>query len=262
MKISITVLAIAIVFLTSCVTKSKYQELDIERQNLLLEHDSLKEENEKIKKDLKELKEENQRISIRNEELSALNRQLVEKNKELSEKILGQKRKSMNLEKELVEKTEKLEKLSHTHRKLTEDLKEEIAEGNVKIQELRGMLKVNVVSEILFKSGSHDISGEGERVLAKVADSLKNITDKRIEIQGHTDDRKITGSLKKKYPTNWELSAARATTVVRILQDNGVDPEKLSAAGYGEYHPETSNETPEGRQQNRRIEIVLLPLMD
>src|SRR5208282_3813798 len=88
---------------------------------------------------------------------------------------------------------------------------------------------------------------------------LKQVTDKRISIEGHTDNMPISDALKDKYPTNWELSTARATTVARFLQEKGgIDPTLLSAVGYGEYHPIASNDTVEGRAKNRRIEIVLL----
>jgi chemotaxis protein MotB len=87
------------------------------------------------------------------------------------------------------------------------------------------------------------------------------VKDKAISIEGHTDDVPIGAELSKQYPTNWELSAVRATTVARYLQENiGIDPGLLSAIGYGEYQPVTSNESEEGRAKNRRIEIVLVPM--
>ncbi len=96
-------------------------------------------------------------------------------------------------------------------------------------------------------------------MLLQVADVLKKLTDKQILIQGHTDNVPIGGVLKEKYPTNWELSVDRATHVVRFLQEKGgVPPEMLVAAGYGPYRPVASNESDDGRSQNRRIEIVLL----
>ena len=89
-------------------------------------------------------------------------------------------------------------------------------------------------------------------------DILKSVTDKAIRIEGHTDNVKIGGVLAQKYPTNWELSAARAVNVTRFLQAQGLNPEDLGAVAYGENKPVADNETPEGRAQNRRIEINLV----
>jgi chemotaxis protein MotB len=90
---------------------------------------------------------------------------------------------------------------------------------------------------------------------------LKDVKDKRIQVEGHTDNVRIVSSLKKKFPTNWELSTARATEVVRYLQEaGGIAPKLLSATGYSEYQPVAPNDTDEGKHKNRRIEIVLLPL--
>ncbi len=102
----------------------------------------------------------------------------------------------------------------------------------------------------------------GKKVLDKVVAILKEVKDKRIQIEGHTDNAKIMGSLKKKFPTNWELSTARATEVARYIQEaGGIDPKLLSATGYSEYQPVAANNTEEGKHKNRRIEIVLLPLL-
>jgi chemotaxis protein MotB len=91
---------------------------------------------------------------------------------------------------------------------------------------------------------------------------LKDVKDKRIQVEGHTDNVKIFSSGKSMYPTNWELSVARATQVVRYLQEQGgLDPKLLSATGYSEYQPVAPNDTDEGKAKNRRIEIVLLPLL-
>jgi len=94
-------------------------------------------------------------------------------------------------------------------------------------------------------------------VLKRVVDILKNLKDKAIIVEGHTDNVQIRGSLAQVYPTNWELSAARAINVARYLQQQGISPELLKAVACGEYKPIADNSTPEGRQKNRRIAIVL-----
>ena len=137
----------------------------------------------------------------------------------------------------------------------------EIDDNQVQITQMADKLKVSIVDKILFASGESEISPEGLKVLKRVGDILKKSADKIVRVEGHTDNIPIKGRLQKKFPTNWELSTARATNVVRFLQDEvGMVPERLESVGMGEYHPVSENETKEGRAQNRRIEIMLLPL--
>ena len=100
---------------------------------------------------------------------------------------------------------------------------------------------------------------EGLAVLQRVIEILKGVRDKAIRIEGHTDNVKIGGSLTRKYPTNWELSAASALPVTRYLEKQGIDPTLLAAVAYGEYKPLADNGTAEGRAKNRRIAIILQP---
>jgi chemotaxis protein MotB len=154
---------------------------------------------------------------------------------------------------------EKVQKLSKTYEDLLVKMKGEIAKGEITISELKGKLTVNMVDAILFDSGKSEVKPEGLAVLQKVISILKDVTDKAIRVEGHTDNVQIIGALAKKFPTNWELSAARAINVARFLQDQGIDPAILSAVAYGEYKPVAANDTPEGKQKNRRIEIILAP---
>jgi chemotaxis protein MotB len=156
-----------------------------------------------------------------------------------------------------------LEQTTATFDTLVADLKGEIAEGQVKITRLRDRLTVNLVDRILFESGSTVINPRGQQVLRKVAEVLRPIADKRVQIEGHTDNVPIAAGLAARFPSNWELSVVRATVVARFLQDQGgLDPARLVATGYGQYRPLAPNDTPEGRAQNRRIEIVLVPATD
>jgi chemotaxis protein MotB len=117
------------------------------------------------------------------------------------------------------------------------------------------------VDKILFPSGESAISPEGLKVLERIGNILKNAQGKAVRVEGHTDNVPIGGNLKSKFPTNWELSTARAVNVIRLLQEKvGMDPKRLEAAGLGEYRPVAPNDTREGRAQNRRIEIYLLPV--
>ncbi len=160
------------------------------------------------------------------------------------------------------EKAEQLEKASQTYKDLLTKLETEIQEGQIQITEMKNRLTMTMVDKIIFPSGSAEISKKGKSVLAKVTGILKDVKDKRIQVEGHTDNVPIVSSLRKKFPTNWELSTERATQVVRYLQETGgLDPAMPSATGYSEYQPVASNDTDAGKLKNRRIEIILLPLL-
>jgi len=117
-----------------------------------------------------------------------------------------------------------------------------------------------MVEKVLFNSGQALVKPEGLNVLKNVSDVLKNVDDKQIRIEGHTDNVPIGVKIKDKFPTNWELSTARATNVVRyFIEKGGVNRENLEAVGYADTRPVASNETDEGRTANRRIEIALFP---
>ncbi len=162
------------------------------------------------------------------------------------------------LEAELLAREARLAEIQGTYDELVGKLEDEIRRGEVKISELNGKLTVNVVDNILFDSGQAVIKPAGIKLLQQIGDVLKSTIDKNVQVEGHTDNVPIRGALANVYPSNWELSTARATTVLHFLQDKiGIRGERLSAVGYGEYQPVASNATAEGRAQNRRIQIVL-----
>ncbi len=161
-----------------------------------------------------------------------------------------------------VEKEEELLIRSKVYENLATELRKEIAAGQVKLKEIGGRLTVTLLDKILFPSGSAEINTQGKDILKRLGGKLKGVEEKQIQVEGHTDNVPIGPSLQGQFPTNWELSTQRATQVVRYLeQEVGIDPKLLSAVGYSEFRPVATNETPEGRQQNRRIEIVLIPVM-
>lgn len=155
-------------------------------------------------------------------------------------------------------KDEKVKEVSNTYEKLLQNMKSEIALGQVTISELKGKLTVNMEAAILFDSGKAEVKDDGLEILLKIVETLKSVKDKAIRIEGHTDNVQISGALSRVFPTNWELSAARAINVARYLQQQGLDPAVLSAAAYAEYKPVADNATKEGRAKNRRIEITLV----
>jgi chemotaxis protein MotB len=160
-------------------------------------------------------------------------------------------------------KTGELEQLKGTADKLQAQMKEEIAKGDVRLSESGGKLRVDLVDKILFESGEAQISRRGEGVLARVGAVLAQIDDKQIQVSGHTDNLPLGEKLTATFPTNWELSAARAVTVVRFLSEKaGVPPQRMVASGYGEWSPIATNKSGSGRARNRRIEILLTPTLD
>ena len=154
---------------------------------------------------------------------------------------------------------EQARKASSVYQSLLEKMKSEISQGQVTITDLKGRLTVTIVDSILFDPGKAEVKKGGREILGKVISILKDVSDKSIRIEGHTDNVQISRALAQRYPTNWELSAARAINVARFLQDQGIDPGNLSSVAYGEWKPVATNDTAEGKAKNRRIEIVLVP---
>ena len=154
----------------------------------------------------------------------------------------------------LAEEKSKLQRRSAEYEALASSLDKEIKAGQITISELQGKVTLRMAEKVLFPSGSATISADGKKALDKVADAFKSVQGRIIRVEGHTDNVPIHTD---RFPSNWELSAARAISVVRYLQARGVDPGLLGAAGYAEYQPIAPNDTPEGRAQNRRIEISL-----
>jgi chemotaxis protein MotB len=159
------------------------------------------------------------------------------------------------------QKEAEIAQVRSTYDELVKDMQAEIAQGQIQITRLADRLSVSMVDRILFPSGEAGITPAGLRVLRRVGNVLKNTQGKTIRVEGHTDNVAISQNLRGTFPTNWELSTARASNVVRFLQDSvGIDPERLQAVGLSQFHPIASNATAQGRSQNRRIEIALLPL--
>jgi chemotaxis protein MotB len=122
-----------------------------------------------------------------------------------------------------------------------------------------GKVYISLSDKLLFKSGAANVEKKGEEALQKVAEVLNKNQDVSIAIEGHTDNVPVKTAI---YKDNWDLSAARATNVVRLLTSFGMDAKRLTAAGKAEFFPIASNDTPEGKAKNRRTEIVLTPKLD
>jgi chemotaxis protein MotB len=131
--------------------------------------------------------------------------------------------------------------------------------GRLSVSIVRGRMVINLPQDILFASGSADLGAQGRETLAEIASVLSEFDDRKFQVEGHTDDDPISTA---QFPSNWELSAGRALSVVKLLVDRGVSPELVSGAAFGEFQAVATNETAEGKRLNRRIEIVMLPNLD
>jgi chemotaxis protein MotB len=151
-----------------------------------------------------------------------------------------------------------LDELSRSKSMLEQKLSQEINDKQIKLQMMEKGLVITVVGDLLFDSGKSKIRTEAYPLLDKVSAILRdNMAQFNVGIEGHTDNVPIKHS---GWKSNWELSTSRALSVLHYLvKDQGISPERLSAIGYGEYRPVASNDSRDGRKQNRRVEIVILP---
>jgi chemotaxis protein MotB len=149
--------------------------------------------------------------------------------------------------------------VSQSQKSLEDQMRRAMESKDVTISELQGKLTVSILDRILFDSGEAQLKPEGQAVLRRIADVLEQYPRRQIHVVGHTDNVPIRASSRGRYSSNWELSTARATAAVRFLSEQAhVDPRRLGAVGYGEFHPLADNATAEGRSRNRRIAVVVL----
>lgn len=263
--------------LNGCVSQGTYRLKENEAKGLSGELGDLKQQfgklsadNSALKAEFDNLKAEAAGLAKENQALtkdkSELEQVLKAKSDTLSKNISDLRQKVDDLQAENRKlgdeiatlqkaKEEKLKEVSNTYEHLLENMKSEIAQGQVTISELKGKLTVNMEAAILFDSGKAVVKPDGIAILLKMVPTLKEVKDKSIRIEGHTDNVPINTA---QFPSNWELSAARAINVAKYLQEQGLDPANLSAAAFSEFKPVADNATKEGRAKNRRIEITLV----
>jgi chemotaxis protein MotB len=271
----------ALVSALGCVSSGKYQErltdidklknnvssLEVTLKQKESELAKLNEEYEDVKKHDLAISEDNRNLNdILKAKKDELNKIIAELRAKLADgevEIFSLQKHMDELSQEkaqaIAEKEKSIAGLKKTYDSMVGAMQEEVEKGEVTITQLKDKLTLSMVEAILFDSGSSKVKKNGEKVLDRVAEILKKVTDKQIRIEGYTDNVPIGGALAEKFPTNWELSTARATNVVRYLQRDGIDPQLLGACGYSEYRPIALNNTEEGKAKNRRIEVVLTP---
>ncbi len=153
-----------------------------------------------------------------------------------------------------------IDELQKAKNELEDRLKNEISDKEVTVERLQKGLVITFVAEVLFDSGKAELRKESFSKLDKIVSVIQDVVpDLNVGIEGHTDNVPIKHS---GWKTNWELSSHRALSVLYYATEHGVNPLRLAATGYGEYHPVGSNDAKEGQQKNRRVEIVILPKVD
>jgi len=183
------------------------------------------------------------------------NKQLAEENRLTSTRLA-----------ELEKRLSQLESERNKARVEADNLQRELAQlaekEKLSLQKLDKYTVLTLPNNLVFGSGSTQLSNEGISVLAKIADIFKRYPDYEIRVEGHTDNKQIKPEFQHRFLTNWELASARATTVVRhLIATHKMDPRKLGAVGYGEHRPTAGNETEQGRAKNRRVEFHIYPVM-
>jgi len=238
--------------------RGKLQELNIQLSQLTQSRDSCYQQ-------IKRLEEERKRSQeLFDERLRGLEEEKIKTEQSLAaarkrEEALGSElEQARSRLRQLIEAREKdVQEVTRLKAELTEELKGHIAAGKVLIAEEKRGLVIALVGVVPLRSEGVIVRPEDKPMLSKVARILKKYADREILIEGHTDDAPIASS--SRFSSNWELSTARATAILRYLEEKeGISAKRLSAAGYGEYRPLATNATPEGREKNRRVEIVIL----
>lgn len=242
------------ILLGACVSKGTYLELE---SDLIETQRSAEMTNANliaVQAQKTDLEDEYAKLQFENNTLQDRNTSLNERVENLSDQLKN--------EKTLVEEQDQvIQELQYTRQRIEAGLKEQIASQEIRIEEMEGKLKVTFVDKILFDSGSARINPRGRESLSDFARSFADNNGQKIVVEGHTDNVPVGSALRSRYPSNWELSTARATAVVRFLvEEAGLTPDRMAASGYGSYRPLAANDTEDGRSQNRRIEIILVPV--
>lgn len=256
--------------LSGCVSKKQFTQLQSDYKNLDKEYQDAKMKLVACGTKSKSLEERLAEAQKANEELKASYAALqgsldksIQQNSQGNvniSKLVDEINASNKFIKQLVEAKDKSDSLNMVlTNNLTRSLTREEMQ-DVDIQVLKGVVYISLSDNMLYKSGSYEISERAGETLSKIAKIIMDYKDYEVLVEGNTDTDPIS---RPNIRNNWDLSALRASSVVQALQNTyGVDPRRLSAAGRGEYNPIASNDTPEGKQRNRRTQIIITPKLD
>jgi chemotaxis protein MotB len=245
--IGVTVLAAGLIA-SGCVSSGKFKKMETQKNS---EITALKQEKSTLEGQKKSLEEQKAALEKGTSDLKNELASLQETKSGMEAEVGSLKQEKAALEAASQQQQQQYEAL-------VKGLSSEVEKGQLQVRQYQNMLSVDLAEQIFFDSGRATLKSGGKDVLKKVGNALKDYENKIIRVVGHTDTVPIAKSLQGTFPTNWDLSVARASNVVRHLQEVGVPPERMIPAGRAEYDPVAPNDTPEGRQKNRRIEIMLI----
>lgn len=261
---------VAVMPLTSCVTNKKYAELNSKYEALNREYNDTKLDlaqcNSNTKNLNRMLADQRDRYQELRDDYAALQGSLDQSLKQSTQgsvniaKLVDEINASNRYIKQLVDAKSKSDSLNMVlTNNLTRSLsRDELRDVDIKV--LKGVVYISLADNMLFKTGSYEVSSRAMETLSKIAKIIMDYGDYDVLVEGNTDDVPIS---RTNIRNNWDLSALRASSVVQVLQnDFGVNPARLSAAGRGEYNPVADNDTAEGRQLNRRTQIIVTPKLD
>lgn len=224
-RVAVVALLSVVLLGSGCVTQSTFDELEAQRGELQAQ-------NARLEGDVAMLRDEN---AVLTESLATAENALADSRLEVMS-------------------------LTGTFDELVGELRQEVASGQIQIARVAEGISLNVSEELLFRSGEVQPNAAGRELLARVAQRIQS-EESTVWVEGHTDDIRVGKRLRDRYPTNWELAAARATAVVRVLVDSGVAPTRMRAVSRGPFAPVAPNDTEASRAKNRRTEIILRPLV-
>ena len=280
---TLTITILPLIFLSACVSSGKHEaalaELDTLHQSLGSAQEEINRNQQQMEQTAQELDATRMQNAMAQEEINRNQQQIKKTEQELEsarmqvvtavDELMKLEARKQNLQEELSESQAQMATLrsienetrrrNQIYEQFVNRLKTMIDGGQLTVSIEQGRIVINLPNNVLFKSGSANLNPEGEEALTQIASVLSQFSDRRFQIEGHTDNKPIKSA---RFPSNWELSTSRALTVVHLLTDMDVVPENISAAGFGEFRPRADNETEEGRQLNRRIEIIMLPNLD
>ncbi len=255
---------------TSCTTNKKYAELQGKYDSLQTDYNSTREDlincnadTRNLQQQLETARQNNAELKKGMAELKAVLDKSMDANAQGSvniAKLVDEINASNKYIKQLVDAKSKSDSLNIAlTNKLTRSLStDELKEVDVKV--LKGVVYISLADNMLFKTGSYEINSRAMETLSKIAKIIKDYKDYDVLVEGNTDNVPIS---RPNIRNNWDLSDLRASSVVQVLQnDFGIDPQRMTAAGRGEYNPIASNDTELGRQRNRRTEIIITPKLD
>lgn len=254
-KTSLILLLFSLFLFSSCVSTKKYQMSLAREQSLLARNEQLGNQIIDLKGQIENMQRENARLI----------KQIDDAMKQTADATGAASMTQKQLEAEQ-KRLMDLQKLLNQQRQAVENLRQKMAtalvgfnSNELSVFTKNGKVYVSMQESLLFPSGSADVNPKGKEALATLAQVLNNNQDINVVVEGHTDSIPI----RIKFQDNWELSVARATSIVRILTDTyNVDPTRVTASGRSYFEPVDTNSTPEGRQRNRRTEIILAPKLD